>query len=130
MQYHLAPLFCRPWTLNGITPRLIESHYEGNYGSALRRLNTITAELEALDPATAPPGALNRLKRDEAIALNSTLLHELYFACLGGDGRTVPEPLASARSSAGARSSLRSPTGSPAARAGWCCPTFRATAGC
>src|SRR5216683_7928533 len=96
MQYHLAPLFCRPWTLNGITPRLIESHYEGNYGSALRRLNAITRELEALDPATAPAGAINRLKRDEAIALNSTLLHELYFACLGGDGRSVPEPLAAA----------------------------------
>jgi Fe-Mn family superoxide dismutase len=96
MQYHLAPLFCRPWTLNGITPRLIESHYEGNYGSALRRLNAITAELEALDPATAPAGAINRLKRDETIALNSTLLHELYFASLGGDGRTVPEPIASA----------------------------------
>src|SRR5438128_1288830 len=95
-QFRAAPLFCRPWTLNGITPRLIESHYEGNYGSALRRLNAITRELEDLDPATAPPGAINRLKRDEAIALNSTLLHELYFACLGGDGRTVPEPLATA----------------------------------
>src|SRR5229473_5584590 len=96
MQYHLAPLFCRPWTLNGITPRLIESHYEGNYGSALRRLNAITEELEALDLATTSAGAINRLKRDEAIALNSTLLHELYFASLGGDGRTVPEPLATA----------------------------------
>ncbi len=98
MQYHLAPLFCRPWTLNGITPRLIESHYEGNYGSALRRLNAITAELEALDPATATAGAINRLKRDETIALNSTLLHELYFASLGGDGRAVPEAMASALS--------------------------------
>jgi superoxide dismutase, Fe-Mn family len=29
VQYHLAPLFCRRWTLMGITPRLIESHYEG-----------------------------------------------------------------------------------------------------
>ena len=29
-------------------------------------------------------------------ALNSTLLHELYFASLGGDGRAVPEPMASA----------------------------------
>src|SRR5882724_2138783 len=98
MQYTLAPLHCRPWTLNGMTPRLIESHYEGNYGSALRRLNAITCELEALDPDTAPAGAINRLKRDEAIALNSTLLHELYFACLGGDGRSVPEPLAAALS--------------------------------
>jgi Fe-Mn family superoxide dismutase len=96
MQYHLAPLFCRPWTLNGITPRLIESHYEGNYGSALRRLNAITEELEALDPATTSAEVVNRLKRDEAAALNSTLLHELYFASLGGDGRTVPETMAAA----------------------------------
>src|ERR671910_461428 len=96
MQYHIAPLFCRPWTLNGITPRLIESHYETNYGDALRRLNAVTAELEALDPATTPAETINRLKRDEAAALNSTLLHELYFASLGGDGRAVPETMASA----------------------------------
>ncbi|HMK01648.1 MAG TPA: Fe-Mn family superoxide dismutase [Reyranella sp.] len=96
MQYHLAPLFCRPWTLNGITPRLIESHYEGNYGSALRRLNAITEELETLDPATTSAEVVNRLKRDEAAMLNSTLLHELYFASLGGDGRTVPETMAAA----------------------------------
>jgi len=96
MQYTLAPLHCRPWTLNGMTPRLIESHYEGNYGNALRRLNALTQEIESLDPATTPPGALNRLKRDQALVLNSTLLHELYFACLGGDGRTVPESLAEA----------------------------------
>ena len=96
MQYHLAPLFCRPWTLNGITPRLIESHYEGNYGSALRRLNAITEELEALDPAATSAEVVNRLKRDEAAMLNSTLLHELYFASLGGDGRTVPDTMAAA----------------------------------
>src|ERR1041384_379263 len=29
-------------------------------------------------------------------ALNSTLLHELYFASMGGDGRAVPEVMASA----------------------------------
>jgi Fe-Mn family superoxide dismutase len=96
MQYQLAPLFCRPWTLNGITPRLIESHYEGNYGSALRRLNAITEELEALDPATTSAEVVNRLKRDETAMLNSTLLHELYFASLGGDGRAVPETMAEA----------------------------------
>jgi hypothetical protein len=38
MRYHLAPLFCRPWTLNGISPRLIESHYENNYGGTLNRM--------------------------------------------------------------------------------------------
>lgn len=96
MRYSIAPLYCRPWTLNGITPRLIESHYENNYGGALNRLNAITDELERLDPATAPAAAINRLKRDEATALNSTLLHELYFASIGGDGRAVPEAMADA----------------------------------
>ena len=43
MTYSIAPLFCRPWTLNGISARLIESHYENNYGSAVRRLNALTA---------------------------------------------------------------------------------------
>jgi len=91
MQYRLAPLYCRPWTLNGITPRLIESHYENNYGAVLARLNAITDELQTLDPATTPGDVICRLKRDESAALNSTLLHELYFASLGGDGRVVPE---------------------------------------
>jgi hypothetical protein len=31
-----------------------------------------------------------------ATALNSTLLHELYFASLGGDGRVPPEEMANA----------------------------------
>lgn len=96
MQYRLAPLYCRPWTLNGITPRLIESHYENNYGAVLARLNAITDELEALDPATTPGDVICRLKRDESAALNSTLLHELYFASLGGDGRVVPEAMTGA----------------------------------
>src|SRR3981081_4333959 len=46
MRYHLAPLSVRPWTLNGISARLIESHYENNYGGALNRLNAISAEIE------------------------------------------------------------------------------------
>ena len=96
MRYRLAPLFCRPWTLNGITPRLIESHYENNYGAALNRLNAITEELESLDPATTPAPVISRLKRDQSVVLNSTLLHELYFASLGGDGRKLTEVIAAA----------------------------------
>jgi len=95
MNYHVAPLFCRPWTLNGISARLIESHYEHNYGGAVARLNAISRELEMLDLKATSGEAIGRLKRDEMAALNSTLLHELYFASLGGDGRAVPEPMAS-----------------------------------
>jgi superoxide dismutase, Fe-Mn family len=96
MRYHLAPLYCRPWTLNGISPRLIESHYENNYGAALNRLNAISEEIEQLDLGKTSDQSLARLKRDEIAALNSTLLHELYFASLGGDGRVLPDAVASA----------------------------------
>jgi Fe-Mn family superoxide dismutase len=74
-----------------MSPRLIESHYEYNYGDAVARLNAITKQLETLDPATTSPDVYSRLKRDQIAALNATLLHELYFASLGGDGRAVPE---------------------------------------
>ncbi len=87
MRYQLKPIFCRPWLLNGLSPQLIESHYENNYGGALRRLNAITEQLESLDFAKTPGYVVNGLKREELIALNSTLLHELYFASLGGDGK-------------------------------------------
>src|SRR5690242_15586753 len=81
-RYSFAPLFCRPWTLNGISPRLIESHYEHIYGTAVVRLNDISDAIAALDPAVAPRDVIAHLKRDELTALNSTLLHELYFASL------------------------------------------------
>jgi Fe-Mn family superoxide dismutase len=95
MRYQLKPIFCRPWTLNGLSLQLIESHYENNYGGALRRLNAISAQIEALDLAKTPGYLLNGLKREELIALNSTLLHELYFASMGGDGKPTA-PLAEA----------------------------------
>lgn len=96
MRYQLAPIHCRPWLLNGFSAKLIESHYENNYGGALRRLNAITEQLEALHPAKTPGHVLNGLKRDQLIALNSTLLHEIYFASLGGDGTKLPPAMASA----------------------------------
>ena len=87
MKYRIKQIQCRPWTLNGLSPKLIESHYENNYGGAMRRLNAITEQLGALDFANTPGHVLNGLKREELVALNSTLLHELYFASLGGDGQ-------------------------------------------
>ena len=83
MRYQLTPIHCRPWTLNTFSLKLIESHYEINYGGALRRLNAISEQLESLDFANTPGYVINGLKREELIALNSTLLHEMYFASLG-----------------------------------------------
>ena len=96
MRYQLKPIFCRPWTLNSLSPRLIESHYENHYGGALRRLNSITEKLESIDFATTPPYVINGLKREELTALNSTLLHELYFASMGGEGGKPTGPIADA----------------------------------
>jgi superoxide dismutase, Fe-Mn family len=96
MSYPLAPLFCRPWTLNGIPPRLIESHYEHNYGAAVSRLNALMQEIDALDLSKTPASVIARLKRKQTDALSSALLHELYFASMGGDGRSPPETIASA----------------------------------
>ena len=87
MKYRIKQIHCRPWTLNGLSLKLIESHYENNYGGAMRRLNAITEQLASLDLASTPGHVLNGLKREELVALNSTLLHELYFASLGGDGQ-------------------------------------------
>jgi Fe-Mn family superoxide dismutase len=129
MKYTIAPLFCRPWTLNGITPRLIESHYENNYGGALNRLNEIAEELAAVDPAKASAHAVSRLKKEEAATLNSTLLHELYFASLGGDGRMVPEEMSAAigrdfGSVAGWRDEFIALAGALAEGSGWVLLTY------
>src|SRR5450631_3352648 len=94
MRYNLAPIPCRPWLLNNLSARLIESHYENNYGGAMRRLNAITEKLASIDFAATPAYELAGLKRDQLTALNSTLLHEIYFACLGGDGKNTESMLA------------------------------------
>ena len=83
MRYQLKQIHCRPWTLSGLSLKLIESHYENNYGGALRRLNAITEQLEALDFAKTPGYVINGLKREELVAYNSMVLHELYFESLG-----------------------------------------------
>jgi Fe-Mn family superoxide dismutase len=79
------PLAFDPAKLPGLSERLLRSHHENNYGGALKRLNAIEQQLGAL-AADAPPFAWGSLKREEAIARNSVVLHELYFANLGGNG--------------------------------------------
>lgn len=59
------------------------SHYENNYIGAVKRLNAIAQELATLDFDKAPGFQINGLKREELIAANSMILHEVYFAGLG-----------------------------------------------
>jgi len=90
MLFHARPISFKPPRLKGLSARLIASHYENNYGGAVRRLNAIRADLAALDPASAPGFRLNGLKREELIATNSMLLHEAYFEALGEAGGGDP----------------------------------------
>ena len=66
-----------------MSEKLIVSHYENNYGGAVKRLNAISEQLAALDFSKAPVFTINGLKREELIASNSMILHELYFDGLG-----------------------------------------------
>lgn len=83
MPYQIKPLRCDPAKLKGLSEKLIVSHYENNYGGALKRLNAISEQLAALDFSKAPVFTINGLKREELIASNSMILHELYFDGLG-----------------------------------------------
>jgi superoxide dismutase, Fe-Mn family len=54
MQQHITPIPCTPWLLNGLSDRLIVSHYENHYGAAGVSLDAIRDRLAELDLATAP----------------------------------------------------------------------------
>ena len=88
MTYAIKPLNCDPKKLHGLSEKLINSHWENNYSGAVRRLNAIATQLAELDFAKAPVFLINGLKREELIAMNSMILHELYFDGLGAEGET------------------------------------------
>jgi Fe-Mn family superoxide dismutase len=83
MTYSTKPLGCDPARIKGMSERLIVSHYENNYGGAVKRLNLIEEKLAELDYANAPGYLINGLKREQLIAMNSMILYELFFDGLG-----------------------------------------------
>ncbi len=86
MSYAIKPLSCDPTKLKGLSEKLIVSHWENNYSGAVKRLNAISEQLASLNFATAPVFVVNGLKREELIAMNSMILHELYFDGFGDGG--------------------------------------------
>ncbi len=77
------PLPFDPKTINGFSEKLLLSHHDNNYAGAVKRLGAITTQFAALDMATAPGFTINGLKREELIARNSMILHEIYFSGFG-----------------------------------------------
>ena len=89
--YSVKPLPFDPKAIKGLSEKILTSHYENNYTGAVKRLNAITEQLAGLDFAKAPVFIVNGLKREELIAANSMILHELYFAGLGDESQPGSE---------------------------------------
>jgi len=87
-QHTPVPLPFDASSLRGISEKLIRSHWENNYVGASKALNTVRGRLaQALGDADTPPYVYTGLKREQSIRTGSVVLHELYFANLGGDGK-------------------------------------------
>ena len=84
MPYQAKPMSFDPKSINGISEKVLVSHYQNNYVGAVNRLNAIGTQLAELDFAKAPNFMINGLKREELVAANSMILHEIYFDGLGG----------------------------------------------
>ncbi len=96
MIYVPKPLSVDPKAVEGLSEKILQSHYDNNYLGAVKRLNAITAQLEDLDFTKAPTFVINGLKREELVAMNSMILHEAYFDGLGGGGGAPQGALAEA----------------------------------
>lgn len=81
--YTPKPLPFDPKSVGWLSEKLLTSHHDNNYVGAVKRLGQIRASFASLDPATAPGFQINGLKREELIAWNSMILHELYFGGFG-----------------------------------------------
>ena len=82
-----SPLPYAAGSLKGLSERLIQSHWENNYGGSVRALNLVKQRLaEAMGVSDFPAIIYNDLKREHLIRTGSVVLHELYFENLGGNG--------------------------------------------
>src|SRR5947208_17029337 len=87
-QHQPKPLPFDATKLKGISEKLIKSHWENNYGGAVKALNAVEQRLGAmLGDKDLPPYVYGDLKREELIRTGSVVLHDHYFANLGGDGK-------------------------------------------
>lgn len=68
------------------------------YQGYVKKLNEIEEKLGKADPTTANYSfsEYSELRRREPVAYNGTVLHEQYFANLGGPGQQVPESVKAA----------------------------------
>jgi superoxide dismutase, Fe-Mn family len=87
-QHQPRPLPFDPTKLSGLSEKLLRSHWENNYGGAVKALNAVELRLAAMmNDKDLPAYVYGDLKREELLRTGSVVLHEHYFANLGGDGK-------------------------------------------
>jgi superoxide dismutase, Fe-Mn family len=87
-QHQPRPLPFDPTKLTGLSEKLLRSHWENNYGGAVKALNAVELRLDAMmRDRDLPAYVYGDLKREELLRTGSVVLHEHYFANLGGDGK-------------------------------------------
>ena len=87
-KHQAAPLPFSPAKLSGLSERLIRSHHENNYTGAVKALNLVEQRLAAMAKEKELPAYIyGDLKRQELVRTGSVVLHEKYFANLGGSGK-------------------------------------------
>jgi superoxide dismutase, Fe-Mn family len=87
-QHQPLPLPFDPKRLPGLSEKLLVSHHDNNYAGALRNLNAVELELTRVTKDT-PGFVVAGLRERELTFTNSVILHERYFANLGGDGKAA-----------------------------------------
>ena len=93
-QHQPKPLPFNPAKLNGLSEKLIRSHWENNYGGSVGALNAVEKRLDAMMRERDLPAYMyGDLKREELHRTGSVVLHEHYFANLGGDNKPGGEVL-------------------------------------
>jgi Fe-Mn family superoxide dismutase len=87
-EHDLKPLAFESSALDGLSARLIDSHWANNYGGSVRTLNAVNKrQTDALAATDTPAFIYNDLKREHLMRTGSVILHEYYFDNLGGDGK-------------------------------------------
>jgi superoxide dismutase, Fe-Mn family len=85
-QHQPRPLPFDPKKLTGISEAMIVSHHDNNYAGAVKNLNKVEGDLADVNKES--PGYLvTGLRERELTFTNSVILHEHYFANLGGSGK-------------------------------------------
>jgi superoxide dismutase, Fe-Mn family len=115
--------------LDGISERLIRSHWENNYQASVKALNMIEGRLAvAMADKDFPAVVYGGLKREQLHRTGSVVLHELYFGGLGGNGKAAGDIKAALAASHGSfeawDAEFRRTAMSIAGGSGWCVLAF------